>query len=84
MSKIPTMVATVHANEQRREVAVVVEHEDWQSFSRAVEPRARKEFKRWAYEHVMFGQLAQVGASLGWHTVREQPRRCISVIRFTY
>lgn len=84
MSKTPAIEATINADTKNRQIAVVVEHEDWQSFSRAVLPRARKEFKRWVSEHVMFGSLAEVSADLGGPAVRDNPRRCFSVVRFTY
>lgn len=84
MSKTPAMIATVNANTARREIAVVVEHADFQSFSRAVLPKARKEFKRWVSENIMFGSLAETGANLGGPDVLGQPRRCFSVVYFTY
>lgn len=80
----PRMETTVTDDQKNRTVLVTVEHSSWQSFSRAVEPRARKEFKRWVYEHVMFGELRQRSASLAWHTLRNQPERCISHFVFTY
>jgi hypothetical protein len=78
------MVSTVNANTARREVAVVVEHADWQSFSRAVLPRARKEFRSWIYANVMFGDLCEVAANLGGGALRTDPNRCVSVVYFTY
>lgn len=76
------METTVTADTANRRVIVTVEHEDWQSFSRAVIPRARKEFKGWVREHIMFGDLQEVGTSLGYHSTREG--RCISFMTYTY
>jgi len=84
MAKQIPMTATVNADTAHRTVKVVVEHADWQSFSRAVQPRAKKEFKRWIYENVMFGDLMHTRSSLGWHDVRDTPGRCLSVMTFTY
>lgn len=82
MSKQQPMVVTVNEDKKNRKVAVVVEHADWQSFSRAVGPRARKEFKRWVSEHIVFGHLAETGQSLGWFTTLEG--RCISIFHYSY
>ena len=84
MAKTPVMIATVNADTAHRTVTVVVEHADWQSFSRAVQPRAKKEFKRWVSEHVMFGDLLHTRSSLAWHDVRDVPGRCLSFMTFTY
>lgn len=81
MKRIP-MVATVNADTAHRTVTVVVEHADWQSFSRAVLPRATKEFKAWVRDHIMFGDLRRHDASLAWNTTRDG--RCISWVKFTY
>lgn len=78
------METTVTDDQKNRTVLVTVEHSSSQSFSRAVVPRAKKEFKAWVYEHVMFGQLRLVSDSLAWHTLRDQPERCISHFVFTY
>jgi prophage tail gpP-like protein len=84
MKKIPVMTATVNADTAHRTVTVVVEHADWQSFSRAVEPRAKKEFKRWVSENIVFGDLLHTRSALGWHDVRDVPGRCFSFMTFTY
>lgn len=84
MSKLPPMAATLNVNPTRREVAVVVEHDNWQSFSRAVLPKARREFKGWVSENIVFGSLAEVGSNLGGGQLRDQPLRCVSVVYFTY
>lgn len=83
-SRFPTMTATVNADTVHRTVSVVVEHADAQSFSRAVEPRAKEEFRRWIREHVVFAHMAYVAASLAWHDVRDTSGRCLSVMTFTY
>lgn len=74
--------ATVNANKDRREVTVVVEHEDWQSYSRSVQPKAKKEFKRWISENIMFGSLAITDALYLDTTTHEG--RSLSVFFFTY
>lgn len=51
----PTMVSTATADTKSRTVAVTVEHDPAQSFSRSVKPRAFKEFKAWVSAHIMFG-----------------------------
>lgn len=84
MARTLPMTATVNADTKRREIAVVVEHDHGQSFSRAVMPRARKEFKRWVSENIMFGDLAQTGADLGGAYIRDSKVRCTSIIHFTY
>lgn len=83
-TKTPTMTATVNADKAHRTVTVVVEHADWQSFSRAVQPRATKEFKRWVSEHVMFGDLLHTRSVFGWHDVRNTSGRCLSFLTYTY
>lgn len=83
-AKTRTMVATVNADQANRTVSVVVEHEVWQSFSRAVAPRARKAFKRWIYESIMFGEPREIKASLAEWPVRDEDGRWISVFHFEY
>lgn len=83
-NKTPTMTATVNADTAHRTVTVVVEHADWQSFSRAVQPRATKEFYRWVSENIMFGDLLHTRSSLGWHDVRDVSGRCLSFMTYTY
>ena len=82
MAKTPVMETTVTANTKAREVIVTVEHEDWQSFSRAVTPRARKEFKSWLREHIVFGSPTETDRHFAWHTTPSG--RCISRIHYSY
>lgn len=82
MPKVQPMVTTVNADTKNREVAVIVEHADWQSFSRAVRPRGTKEFKRWVRENIVFGSLERKRESLAWFKTHEG--RCISIMYFTY
>lgn len=84
MAKIPAIEATVNADTAHRTVTVVVEHEIWQSFSRAVLPRGRKEFKRWVSEHIMFGDLREEAADLGGKYLRGTTTRCLSTVTYTY
>lgn len=81
------MVTTVTADTQNNLVSITVEHEDWQSFSRTVIPRANKEFKRWIQEtNPIRGSydLYRASTSLAEHSVREDSTRCISVFRYGY
>lgn len=82
MAKV--MEATINEDKKHRCITVVVEHENWQSFSRAVIPRAKKEFRRWVSENIMFGDLAHVASSLGGEYIRDSKTRCISTLTFTY
>ena len=84
MSKTPVMVATVNADTKRREVAVVVEHADHQSFTRAVFPRARKAMKGWVSESIMFGLPYAESANLEVGDVRDMAGRSVSIFHFTY
>jgi hypothetical protein len=84
MKNFPTMTATVHADTAHRTVTVVVEHAGAQRFSRAVLPRANKEFKRWISAHVMFGELRRVATSLAWHDVKDTTDRYLTTATFTY
>lgn len=55
------MVATVEKHPQNRAVRVMVEHDPYQSYSRAVKPRAFKELKEWAYENFISGTVTYEG-----------------------
>lgn len=86
------MVATVNADPRNRIVQVVVEHAADQSFSKTVNPRAKKAFRRWISDNVMFAapQLAWTDTIYGAGYTRETEgveileRRCLSVYKFTY
>lgn len=81
------MVTTVTADTKNNLVSITVEHEDWQSFSRAVIPRANKEFKQWLQDArpIFSGHgLVREGTSLAEHSVREDDSRCVSVFRYSY
>lgn len=82
MAKTPVMQTTVTANTNRREVIITVEHENWQSFARAITPKARREFRNWIRENVMFGDLREIDRSFAWFSTRAG--RCISFIRYSY
>lgn len=82
-SRIP-MEVTVNEDRAHRKVSIVVEHADWQSFSRAVLPRANKAFKGWVRENIVFGSLTRENCSLAWHDVRDQTGRCLSVMTYSY
>jgi hypothetical protein len=84
MAKAPAMTTHLNVDTAHRTITVVVEHTVWQSFSRAVMPRARRDFKRWIYENVMFGDLRQTVADLGGQYVRGDSTRCFSTVTFTY
>lgn len=75
---------TVTEDTKNRLVTVTVEHDDWQSFSRAVIPRADKEVKRWVMENNVPHGLFRASTSLAHHTVRDDSTRCISVFRYGY
>lgn len=84
MAKTQPMNATLNVDTAHRTITVVVEHTVWQSFTRAVMPRARKEFRRWISENVVFADMRQTLADLGAEYVREDSTRCISTVTFTY
>jgi len=83
---LPAMKSWTIENTKAREVQIVIEHDHGQSFSRAVKPRALKEFKKWTYEHIVFGDpmLMSAGTILGGQYIRDSKERCLSVFRFTY
>lgn len=82
-SRIP-MNTHINVDTTHRTVTVIVEHADWQSFSRAILPRANKEFKRWIREHIVFGELVRTNVSLAWHDVLGAKGRCITTATYTY
>lgn len=86
MAKTPAMIATVNADKKNRRVQVVIEHDHGQSFSRAVEPRGKKEFKKWLSENIVFGLPVYKGQGtiLGGPYIRDSKERCLSVLCFTY
>lgn len=81
MKNLP-MKATVDADTKTRSVAVTVEHGLAQSYSRSVIPRAKKEFKAWISENVMFGDLRMT--SCDWDSLPVVDNRAFSIIHFTY
>lgn len=56
-----TMTTTTVADKSERTVSITVEHDPAQSYSRAVKPRAFKEFKNWTRENIMFGAPEFIG-----------------------
>lgn len=84
-SRFAPMTAFINDDRKHRTITVVIEHDVFQSFSRAVVPRAHKEFKAWIYAHVMFGHLQQyVAADLGAGRLPTNKDRCLSTMTFTY
>lgn len=81
-TRLPAMTATVQADTKARTVAVTVEHGIAQSYSRAVIPKAKKVFKRWASENIMFGDLRLV--SCDWDSLPTVDKRAFSIIHFSY
>jgi hypothetical protein len=81
MSAFPAMQAFVTPVRHNRTVYVSIQHDPGQSYSRAVTPRAKKEFKAWVSENIMFGELELVKSSFASVSVLG---RCISVFTFTY
>lgn len=80
--KYPPMTTHVHADVKHRIVTVVVEHDQGQSFSKGVIPRARKDFRRWVMDHIVFGKLTEQTHLLG---VADTPDgRALSAVRFGY
>lgn len=86
MSKLPAMTASINADTKNRRVQVVIEHDHAQSFARAVEPRGKKEFKRWLSENIVFGAPVYEHKTtiLGGPYVRDSKDRCVSVLSFRY
>ena len=78
----PVMTTHTHEDMRHRTIIIVVEHDPGQSFSRAVLPKARKAFRRWVAEHIVFGKLVEHGATLGYHDTPDG--RTLSVVRFGY
>lgn len=78
----PRMEATVHADKSNRVVLVVVEHADYQSFTRSVVPKAKRVMKQWVSENIVFGLPYLSDGSLAWHTTPDG--RCLSHFVFTY
>lgn len=81
MSNFPAMEAVVTPIRYKRTVYVSVIHDPGQSYSRAVTPRAKKEFKRWVSANIMFGDLVLVSSR---HSTVSTLERCVSVFTFTY
>ncbi len=80
--RYPEMQAFAHADVKHRVVTIVVEHDPGQSFRRAVIPKARKAYRRWLLDHIMFGKPAEYNHSLGWFDTPDG--RTLSVCRFGY
>lgn len=80
--RYPEMKTHVHADIKHRIVTIVVEHDPGQSFSRAVIPKARKEYRRWLSTKIMFGKPTEHSHSLGWFDTPDG--RTLSVTRFGY
>lgn len=57
----PAMVTVVEADTTARTVTVEVTHDPAQSYTRAILPRANKDFKRWISENIMFGRPVTTG-----------------------
>lgn len=81
MSAYPAMQAMVTPLRHKRTVYVSIQHDPGQSYSRAVIPKAKKEFKRWVSENIVFGELELVETRFANVSVLG---RCISVFTFTY
>jgi len=75
---------TVTEDNRNRLVTITVEHDDWQSFSRAVIPRADRELKQWMRGNNVSGGASRVSTSLAHHTVLGDSTRCISIFRYGY
>lgn len=81
MSKYPAMSVHVTPDRTRHIVWVSVFHDPNQNHTRAVDPRAKKEFKDWVSKNIMFGEMMLESVTYGQAIVLD---RVVSRYKFTY
>ena len=72
-----TMVADVQVIRPEERVVIAITHEDYQSFARAVYPRANREFQRVAKQYALSGPWSSY---MDMTDERTEDGRCVSLV----
>lgn len=90
MKRFPTMTSTVHHDDAHRRFVVVVEHSMYQSYIKAVFPKAKRDVVKWLESHqkhlLTYVEGADLGAQYtkGTEDLSAEMRRMLSLFYITY